>query len=250
MNISVCIASYNGEKYIQEQISSILQQLGEENELIISDDSSTDKTIEIIESFQDNRIVLLKHQIFHSHVYNFENALKHAKGDYIFLADQDDVWLSHKLETMLELLRAHDLVVSDAVMVDDAMNVLEESFFTFNHSRKGLLKNLYKNSYLGCCMGFNRNILNKALPFPKDINMHDWWIGLIGEIYGDVHFSHKKLIRYRRHKDALTPVDRNSNNSFFKKIGFRIAMIKGLIFRVFKQIWITYNKNVQPKSES
>lgn len=232
--ISVCMASYNGEKYIKEQITSILLQLGEEDELIISDDSSTDNTLEIIESFQDKRIVLFKNQTFYSHVYNFEHALKHARGNYIFLSDQDDVWLPHKLKTMLELLCTHTLVLSDAVMVDDNMNVLENSFFAFNHSGNGLLKNLYKNSYLGCCMAFNRSILDKALPFPKDINMHDWWIGLIAEIYRDVYFSNEKLIKYRRHEDALTPIDRKSNNSFFKKIGFRISMIKGLIFRIFK----------------
>jgi len=242
MSVSVCIASYNGEKYIKEQITSILLQLTNEDELIISDDSSSDKTIQIIESINDSRIVLLKHQTFYSHVYNFENALKHAKGEYLFLADQDDVWVPHKLETMLKLLKTCDLVLSDAVMVDENMQELNESFFSFQHSSKGILKNLYKNSYLGCCMGFNRHILNIALPFPKDINMHDWWIGLIGEIYGDVYFSHEKLVKYRRHEDTLTPIDRKSGNSFFKKIGFRIAMIKGLFLRVFKQIWLRYTK--------
>ena len=243
MSISVCIASYNGEKYIKEQVTSILSQLEQDDEIIISDDSSTDKTIQVIESINDSRIVLLKHQTFHSHVYNFENALKYAKGEYLFLSDQDDVWVPHKLETMLNLLESYDLVLSDAVMVDETMQELNESFFRFNHSSKGIIKNLYKNSYLGCCMGFNRHILNIALPFPKDINMHDWWIGLIGEIYGDVCFSDEKLVKYRRHEDALTPIDRKSSNSFLKKIGFRIMMIKGLLLRVFKQIWLRYTKD-------
>ena len=235
MSISVCIASYNGEKYIKEQISSILPQLDKNDEIIISDDSSNDKTIEIIKSFNDSRIVLLEKQTFHSHVYNFENALKHAKGKYIFLSDQDDIWLSHKLDTMLTLLKKHDLVLSDAIIVDDSMHILNDSFFTFNHSRKGFTKNLYKNSYLGCCMGFNRYILDKALPFPKDINMHDWWIGLIAEVYGDVCFCDEKLIQYRRHENTLTTIENKSSNSFFKKIGFRVSMIKGLLLHKLKQ---------------
>lgn len=243
MNVSVCIASYNGEKYIKEQINSILSQLKSDDEIIISDDSSTDKTIEIIEDIDDRRIVLLKNQTFHSHVSNFENALKHAKGAYIFLADQDDIWLENKLETMLNLLEHYDLVVSDAIMVDDAMHMLADSFFTFKHSSKGFAKNLYKNTYLGCCMGFNRHILEIALPFPRGINMHDWWIGLIGELYGRVYFSPEKLIKYRRHEDALTPIGKKSNNSFLQKIGFRVAISKGLILRVFKQIWLRYSKN-------
>jgi glycosyltransferase involved in cell wall biosynthesis len=247
MSVSVCIASYNGEKYIKEQVTSILSQLDNEDEVIISDDSSSDNTIQIIESIQDSRIVLLQNQTFHSHVYNFENALKHAKGEYLFLADQDDVWMPHKLETMLNLLKNYDLVLSDAIMVDEHMKELHASFFSFHHSSKGLAKNLYKNSYLGCCMGFNRYILDIALPFPKDINMHDWWIGLIGEIYGNVCFSDEKLVKYRRHEDALTPTDRKSSNSFFKKIGFRVAMIKGLFLRVFKQIWLRYTKDDRQK---
>lgn len=207
-------------------------QLSDMDEIIISDDSSTDKTIEIIESFNDDRIILYKHQTFQSHVYNFENALKKSKGDYIFLADQDDIWLPGKVNKMLTLLKDNDLVLSDALVVNENEEILFDSFFLFNHSKKGLIKNLYKNSYLGCCMAFNRKILNLSLPFPKDINMHDWWIGLIAEIYGSVHFTHDKLIKYRRHDNTLTPVDRKSNNPLLRKIGFRIAIIKGLFLKV------------------
>lgn len=207
-------------------------QLNDMDEIIISDDSSTDKTIEIIENFNDDRIILYKHQTFQSHVYNFENALKKSKGDYIFLADQDDIWLPEKVNKMLTLLKGNDLVLSDAIVVNENEEILFESFFLFNHSKKGLIKNLYKNSYLGCCMAFNRKILNHALPFPKSINMHDWWIGLIAEIYGSVCFTNDKLIKYRRHNNTLTPVDRKSNNPLLRKIGFRIAIIKGLFLKV------------------
>ena len=82
--ISVCIATYYGGKYIKEQLDSILFQLGKDDEVIISDDSSTDDTLSILESYHDERIVILTNQKFHSPVYNFENALKSAKGDFIF----------------------------------------------------------------------------------------------------------------------------------------------------------------------
>ena len=237
MAISVCIATYNGEKYIYEQIDSILPQLGKEDEIVISDDSSTDKTIEIIESFNDERIILLKEQTFHSHVYNFENALKHAKGDTLFLADQDDIWLPHKVSHMLTLLQEYDLVLSDAKMVDDAKNPLYDSFFAFHHSKRGFFKNLYQNSYLGCCMAFKRNLLDIALPFPKHINMHDWWIGMNAELYSSIVFTEEPLVLYRRHEDTLTPIDRQSTNSFWQKIGFRLAMLKGLSLRYFQHLF-------------
>lgn len=231
MSISVCIATYNGEKYIQEQLESILIQLHEEDEIILSDDSSTDQTVAIVKALKDIRIKIFEHQTFASHVYNFEHALKQAKGEYLFLSDQDDIWLSHKRETMLKHLKNHDLVISDATVVDEDKNLLHDSFFAFNHSKKGLLKNIYKNSYLGCCMAFNTEILHKALPFPKNINMHDWWIGLIAERYASIYFCEESLLLYRRHHQALTPISRKSKNSFFSKIGFRIAILQGLFLR-------------------
>lgn len=103
--ISVCIATYNGGKYIKEQLDSILFQLGKDDEVIISDDSSTDDTLSILESYHDERIVILTNQKFHSPVYNFENALKSAKGDFIFLSDQDDIWEPTKVEVMLDSLK-------------------------------------------------------------------------------------------------------------------------------------------------
>ncbi|MDE5758415.1 MAG: glycosyltransferase, partial [Allobaculum sp.] len=91
--ISVCIATYNGERYIETQIRSILDQLNEDDEIIISDDSSTDRTLDIIRSLNDSRIKLFAGNKFHSRTFNFENALKQATGDFIFLSDQDDIWL-------------------------------------------------------------------------------------------------------------------------------------------------------------
>jgi glycosyltransferase involved in cell wall biosynthesis len=235
MSISVCIATYNGELYIKEQLDSILYQLGAHDEIIISDDNSTDRTVAIIEALNEPRITLLKNNTFRSHVRNFENALKHAKGDYLFLADQDDIWLPDKIEKMLAQLTKYDLVVSDARMVDANKNILEDSFFSFMDSRKGFFKNLYKNTYLGCCMAFNRSILEISLPFPKDINMHDWWIGMISEIYGSVYFYNEKLILYRRHEETITSLSNKSTNSFLKKISFRLYMIKGLLLRIFQR---------------
>lgn len=110
--ISVCIATHNGAHYIKEQIESILCQLGTNDEIIISDDGSTDNTIDILLAFNDKRIIIYHYKqpvkSKHSHIYvckNFENALKHAKGDYIFLADQDDWWMPNKVMKCLEDLK-------------------------------------------------------------------------------------------------------------------------------------------------
>lgn len=229
MKISVCMATYNGEKYIEEQLRSILSQLGENDEVIISDDSSTDNTVNIIKSFNDKRIKIFDHQKFRSPILNFENALKHATGDIIVLADQDDIWKPHKIETIKKYLQDYDLVVSDADIIDEFGNIIAFSFFKINNSKKGLMRNLIKNSYMGCTMAFNRKILEKALPFPRDIPMHDWWIGLIAEMYGKTYFIEDKLISYRRHGANTSPTGEKSKYSLSDKILFRVKILKNLL---------------------
>ena len=101
--ISVCIATYNGEKYIIKQLESILPQLREADEIVISDDSSSDRTIALIEQLNDPRIRILKDQKFRNPIYNFENAMLNAKGDFIFLSDQDDIWMPEKVAVQTEI---------------------------------------------------------------------------------------------------------------------------------------------------
>lgn len=225
------MATYNGEKFIGKQLDSILSQMEGDDELVISDDSSTDKTIDIIKSYNDKRIKLYKNQNFNSPVFNFEHALKLSSGQYIILSDQDDIWKKNKIETIKKYLNKYDLVLSDANIIDTFGQVISESFYEINNSKKGLFKNLTKNSYLGCSMAFNRKILEKALPFPEDIPMHDWWIGLIADVYGRIYFIDEKLISYRRHVNNASSTGGKSNYTFFKKFILRLIMIKNLILR-------------------
>ncbi|MFA5216266.1 glycosyltransferase family 2 protein [Sulfuricurvum sp.] len=231
MKISVCIATYNGEKYIKEQLDSILLQLNDNDEVIISDDSSNDNTIEIIKDYNDSRIKIYEKQKFRSPIFTFENSLKYSTGDYIFLSDQDDLWMPNKVNTIKKYLKSYDLVFSDANIIDSNRKVLHESFYHLNGSKQGLIKNIIKNSYLGCTMAFNRKILEKSLPFPKDLPMHDWWIGLIGEMYGRTYFIDEKLISYRRHGNNASPAGEKSQYSLSKKIFFRFIMIKNLFLK-------------------
>lgn len=232
--ISVCIATFNGEKYIEQQLVSILSQLDSDDEVIISDDGSTDKTLDIIKKINDNRIVLFANNNFKNPIYNIENTLVKASGDHIFLSDQDDVWLPNKVNTLKKHLKKYDLVISDAFVVDENLNILKDSFFALNNSQAGIIKNLLKNSYLGCCMAFNSNLLSTVLPFPKSIPMHDWWIGLIAEYYGKTLFCEDKLIYYRRHGKNASATSEKSPNSFCNKIIFRVLLMYNLILRLTK----------------
>lgn len=197
--ISVCLASYNGSKYIYKQIDSILKQLGKSDELIISDDSSSDDTVQIIKDFNDSRIVLFENQKFRNHIKNFNFALSKANGDYIFLSDQDDIWVDNKVEVILKYLVEYDLVLSDCTLIDENGDLIKDNIGFNDFNRTGFIKNLVKNCYLGCCMAFNRKILNYSLPIPDGINSHDMWIGLVGEIKGKCITIPDKLIFFRRH---------------------------------------------------
>jgi glycosyltransferase involved in cell wall biosynthesis len=236
MKISVCIATFNGAEYIRDQLSSILPQIKPLDEVIISDDSSTDNTISVIRSFNDSRIKIYENNQFKSPVFNFENAISHASGDRIFLSDQDDIWTNNKVELMMQALDQSDLVVSDCYIADKNLNVILPSMFAINKSGSGILRNTIKNAYLGCCMAFDRKILDKCLPFPKDIPMHDIWIGMVADAFYRTSFINDKLVYYRRHggnsvqwKDKPVSV-----YSLEKKIQFRWVVLKNLVKLKFK----------------
>lgn len=166
--ISVCIATYNGEKFIKQQLTSILEQLAPADEIIVSDDNSKDNTRNIIEELNDGRIKIIDGPGMGSPTKNFEQALKHAKGDYIFLADQDDVWKEGKVSICMKYLKDYCCVVSDATVTDGDLKETSSSFFRLNNTKYGKWYNLLlKNGYLGCCMAFRKELLNAAIPFRK-----------------------------------------------------------------------------------
>lgn len=228
--ISVCIATYNGARYIGEQLASILKQLSAEDEVVVSDDGSTDGTIDIVRSLNDRRIRIVDGPRRHSPTLNFEWALRNAKGEYIFLADQDDVWLEGKVTRCVEELQMCDCVVSDARVTDSLLNTTSESLFQLMHVKHGRLSNLlWRNGYTGCCMAFKREVLSKALPFPTDIPMHDIWIGNVAAFCGSLHFINDRLLLFRRHDAAASCNGKRSNYSLWQKLSFRWHTLKNIV---------------------
>lgn len=229
--ISVAMATYNGERYIKEQIDSILENLQEIDEIIISDDGSKDSTREIIKSYEDKRIKLIEGPK-KGVKQNFANAIQNTTGKYIFLADQDDIWMDNKVDKVLDVLKGEGvtLVVHDAQVFDSSNDkILYESFFKYRNSGPGILKNIYKNTYIGCCMAFNSQIKEKILPIPNDIEMHDQWIGIINEKYGNSIFLDRKLIRYRRHTGNTSSM---KHYSILKMIKNRYKLIINFFRRI------------------
>ena len=233
--ISVCIATYNGERFIREQIDSVLCQLSSGDEIIVSDDGSTDGTISIINGIGDKRIRIIEGPRKHSPILNFENALKEAKGEYVFLADQDDVWKPNKVEVCMKWLQKYDCVVSDAEVTDSSLNQLYPSLYEVMHVKEGRIYNtVWKNGYTGCCMAFRRNVLEASQPFPKDIPMHDIWIGNVAAYKYNVRFIQDKLILFRRHKETVSCNGNGSRYNILQQILFRFIIMKNIVFRYFK----------------
>ena len=230
--VSVAMATYNGEKYIKEQIETILNNLDDKDELVISDDGSSDMTIEIINKINDKRIKLLEGPR-KGLKKNFENAIKNTTGDVIFLSDQDDIWMENKVEKVLECFNNNNyiLIQHDAVVVDEIDKVIYESFAEHRKVKTGVIKNLIKNSYHGCCIAFRKELIKEILPIPDNVYLHDEWIGIVAELNGKTYFLDEKLIKYRRHSE---------NTSSFKHLPVKEMFLNRVNYT--KEIY-KYNKN-------
>lgn len=203
--ISVVMATYNGEKYLRPQLDSILAQLPSDSEIIVVDDSSSDRTLEILNAYNDPRLAIIENSVNSGVVKSFSKGLRACSGEFIFLSDQDDEWENHKVETCLAKLNKYDLICHDCQVVDEEGRTLHDSYIQFRGSSVGFFKNFYKNGYIGCCMAFKRSVKEEALLYLDKSPMHDVWIGLVAEINGmEVSFIDETLLRYRRHSSVVT----------------------------------------------
>lgn len=207
--ISVAMATYNGEKYIKRQIESVLLNLSTDDEIVISDDGSTDKTLAIVKSFNDDRIKIINGPQA-GLVKNFANAIDECCGDYIFLCDQDDCWHINKVESVLQAFTENNcvLVEHNAIVCDDRENILYPSFFKHRKVRSGFIRNIMRNTYHGCLMAFKKELKKYLHPYPHHGCFHDQWIGLIAERHGGCVFLDQTLMTYYRHRGNASSFER------------------------------------------
>ena len=218
MKISVALCTYNGELYIEQQLKSIIRQSHHVNEIVISDDGSTDSTLEIIESLakkvRDVEFKIFKHGKPVGPAKNFWECIKKCTGEIIFTCDQDDVWVNDKVELMLEHFKDDVvLVFSDAVLVDQDLNDLHDSLWnTINF--KGDEKNLFsiflnRNVVTGATMAIKKNIVNETTAVPDGF-LHDQWIAINALRFGKIVAVKEKLIYYRQHSQNVVGARRRS----------------------------------------
>lgn len=205
---SVAMAVYNGELFIHQQIDSILSMLSDDDELVISYDRSSDSTLDIINTYakKDTRVKVV-FDSGKSVESNFNNAVANCSGKYIFLSDQDDVWIDDKINIMTDYFEKHPkcvVLIADGYLTDKQLNRTGSIFETYSTSANPV-RNFVKGSYLGCQMGFRASIKDKVWPVRTDPPLpHDLWLGVMGAKYGTIDLMNDKLILHRMHEANYT----------------------------------------------
>lgn len=254
--IDILLATYNGEKYLKEQIDSILNQTYKNIHIIISDDCSKDSTREILNQYEGNeKITIFKQKNNLGYVKNFEFLLEQVESNLFMLCDQDDIWLEEKISKAVEKLKSEnlDLVFGDLEIVDKDLNTLYPSFNKFMKLDRKIKKYLSTdrlqylyNCMTGCTILCKKEFLSKVLPLPKNSKymIHDYWLGLVVSLHGRVGFIETPYIRYRQHGNNQVGTDKISHK--FTKI----EQVRNLFIDVKLEIFQTYveNENIFPKN--
>jgi glycosyltransferase involved in cell wall biosynthesis len=206
---SVCMATYRGVAFVEEQIASILAELGADDELVIVDDASPDETAEVIARIKDPRIRLVRAESNRGYVRTFEEAVRLSRGEYIFLSDQDDVWIPGRLELMLAALSESQVVASNFDMLGGGPRPWIPRLRSSDSRRR--LANLagilvgYR-AYYGCGMAFRREAARYFTPIPPYVReSHDLWLAICGNIDGSVSHLDQSTIYRRLHEENQTP---------------------------------------------
>ena len=247
--VDILLATYNGERYLKEQLDSILNQTYKNIRIIISDDCSKDGTRDILKEYEKNENIKVYYQENNlGYVKNFEFLLSKVQSDIYMLSDQDDIWKEEKVEKSVEKLKEgnFDLVFGDLEVVDENLNTIQKSYNTYMHLMHRIntcikdyrLQYLY-NCMTGCTIIAKKDFLQKVLPFPTDSKylIHDYWLGLITSIYGKVGYLSTPYILYRQHTDNQVGISKASHK--FKKLG----QVRELSLEIKLGIFETYLKH-------
>lgn len=246
--IDILLATYNGEKFVKEQIESILNQTYENFNLIISDDASTDNTLNILEEYEkkDTRIKVFKKEKNKGLIDNFEFLLKNVTSDYFMFSDQDDIWKKDKIEKSINKLKEENsgLVYTDLEIVDEKLNVIYPSYWKYKQIYIKIIKYnnfeaLYLNNFVtGCTILAKSKYIKDILPLPRNSKfvLHDYWTALIVSAKDKISYVEEPTIQYRQHKNNRVGSSRKSDQlENFEDLRNLFIKVKIEHFEVFKE---------------
>src|SRR5215213_363952 len=204
--VSVVVCTYNGEKFLHQQLESLISQTYPDLEIIISDDNSTDSTVKIAESFQrrDPRIQIHINKNNLGYNRNFEQAFDLATGDFIAVCDQDDIWKPNKIEAMMPLFVDGAILICCRSVrfrnqIPDVEKYCRRKLFTGNDIRRLM----YVNDIAGHNIIFKKELVQFAKPFPEGV-FYDWWLTIVAAVFGTVKATDKVYTFHRWHTDNAT----------------------------------------------
>lgn len=255
--IDILMATYNGEKYIEQQIESILLQSNKNWRLLIRDDCSKDNTPKIIKKYckmYSGKII----QVDNNNkglgaAQNFSCLLENSEAEYIMFSDQDDFWLEDKIELTYKLMVESEakyrksmpiLVHSELKVVDKALKTISGSFWKhqlINPDNKAINRLLIQNNVTGCTVMINKALRDLQHPVPKDAIMHDWWIALVAATFGKIEYIYQPTILYRQHGNNDVGAKEWGPRLIIKKL-LDSTSIKANIQKSIKQSEVFYNR--------
>lgn len=265
--ITILLASYNGERYIKEQVASIIKQTNQDWEILFRDDGSTDNTVDIIkeyvQSYPDRMSLISDGEKNLGPGGNFLRLMEHAQGDYIMFCDQDDVWYENKVEKTFSKMGDLEgrygkekpiLIHTDLEIVDRGLNTIANSMFQYQNLNKEFTEMnhlLVQNNVTGCTTMINKALKELAIPVPKDAVMHDWWLALVASAFGAIGFVDEPTIRYRQHGNNDVGAKNYSFGYFFDRLKDIKRTYRNIDrnFTQAKEFQKKYQSSVDPKTK-
>ncbi len=243
--ISIALCTYNGQEHLHEQLESVINQTHRPIEIIVSDDASTDLTLQILNNYQRHYDFIKVYQNPTNIGFNknFEKALGYCNSELIAICDQDDIWLPEKLQLQLEALSDHQLVYHDSEFVNHqglSLGIsMSDKFNLYKGGDPQVF--LFNNCVSGHSVLFRKSLLKQALPFPKEF-YYDQWIAFIATSNGTIEALPQRLVKYRQHQNNATDIlaKRKTPKSSLLKI-------KGLIA---ESKWLQYCSAITSKKEN
>lgn len=241
--VSIAMATYNGEKYLVEQLDSIINQTHKNIELIIIDDCSIDGTVEVIQSYQKRYPFIRLHQnpVNLGIVKSFEKSINLCSGDYIALSDQDDIWCLNKIEVLLRHIGNNLLIHSDAALIHSDGTNLASSHFMYSKKPKNntFYDYLLINNVTGCTTLFSKELVQIAFPIPDDFYIHDHYLALIASFYNRIFLLDEQLVYYRQHSNNIIGASRLPFEKFLENSKVKSDSYNSLLNKViFQANWM------------
>lgn len=229
--VTILLATYNSEKFLAEQLNSILDQSYSNWKLIIQDGGSTDSTIDIVKKYLEEnseKVCLIRSKERLNACQNFSKLLKHSKTEFTMFCDHDDVWLPNKIELTLTRIKKEEnnqkvpiCVFTDLSVVDEELKLISKSFFSFSNIDPHRLKlnyQLLQNVPTGCTMMMNRALLNLIPEIPNGAVMHDHWVSLTSICFGKLLYLNVPTILYRQHQNNVFGIKAYGIRFFISKL--------------------------------